>query len=79
MVPEGKSRITVTLGNRVIEKLDEYCEMTGLTRSAAVGSIVAGALVLERPVLDLYRGGMALPPDVEAEIRRRDLQAEGLV
>lgn len=79
MVPNGKGRITITLGDKVLEKLDEYCEMTGLTKSAAIGSIVASKLVLEKPVIDLYRSGSMLGPDVEAEIQRRGLESEGLV
>ena len=40
-IPENKTRITITVGRGVLEKLDGYCEETGLTRSAAIGSIVA--------------------------------------
>lgn len=39
-VSDKKTRITITLGNSVLEKLDAYCETSGLSRSAAIGDIV---------------------------------------
>lgn len=78
-VPKGKGRITVTLGEKVLEKLDEYCDVTGLTKSAAVGSIVAQALVLEKPIVDLYRTGGGLDPSVAAQIDVNRLEREGLM
>lgn len=36
----GKTRITITLGDAVLEKLDAYCEQSGLSRSAVIGDIV---------------------------------------
>lgn len=43
-IPENKTRITITLGKGVLANLDEYCDETGLTRSAAIGSMVAEQL-----------------------------------
>lgn len=34
---EGKTRITVTLGNGVLSMLDEACARSGLSRSAEIG------------------------------------------
>ena len=46
---EGKTRITITLGDAVLEKLDAYCEMSGLSRSAVIGDIVGTNLgVMEK-------------------------------
>lgn len=48
-VKDGKTRITITLGNAVLEKLDAYCEMSGLSRSAVIGDIVGTNLgVMEK-------------------------------
>lgn len=41
---EGKTRITITLGDGVLEKLDAYCEQSGLSRSAVIGDIVGSQL-----------------------------------
>lgn len=78
-VAKGKGRITITLGDKVLEKLDEYCEMTGLTKSAAVGSIVASALVLERPIIDWYRSGQMLDPDITSAMGVAEQEREGLL
>lgn len=46
---EGCTRITITLGNNVLEKLDAYCEQSGLSRSAVIGDIVGTNLgVMEK-------------------------------
>lgn len=48
-VKDGKTRITITLGDAVLEKLDAYCEMSGLSRSAVIGDIVGTNLgVMEK-------------------------------
>lgn len=39
-VSDGKSRITVTIADSVLEKLDDYCKQTGLSRSAVITDIV---------------------------------------
>ena len=46
---EGRTRITITLGDAVLEKLDAYCEQSGLSRSAVIGNIVGTNLgVMEK-------------------------------
>lgn len=41
---EGKTRVQVTLGNEVLEKLDEFCRRTGMSRSSYISYIVATTL-----------------------------------
>lgn len=43
-VAEGKTRITVTLGNGVLAMLDDACARSGLSRSAEISRIVQDAL-----------------------------------
>lgn len=48
-VGTGRTRISITLGNAVLEKLDQYCAQSGLTRSAVIGDLVGTNLgVFER-------------------------------
>lgn len=65
---EGRTRITITLGDAVLEKLDAYCEQSGLSRSAVIGDIVGTNLgvmekltssVSEELVSALLRAGFA--------------------
>lgn len=51
-IPDNKTRITITLGKVVLANLDEYCEETGLTRSAAIGSMVAEQLSGRKRVME---------------------------
>lgn len=45
----GKKRIAITISSKVLEKLDSYCEQSGLSRSAVISDIVGTNLgVYER-------------------------------
>lgn len=39
-----KSRITVTMGNDLLDALDEYCKRTGISKSAYISYVVAASL-----------------------------------
>ena len=43
-ISNGKSRITITVADSVLEKLDDYCDKTGLSRSAVITDIVGSNL-----------------------------------
>lgn len=78
-VAKGKGRITVTLGEPVIERLDELCAVTGFSRSTVVGMIVAQSLVLERPIIELYKSGEGLDLSVSTELDISRMKREGLL
>lgn len=59
---ENKTRITITLGRRVLEKLDDYCDETGLTRSAAISTMIAAQLASRREIMDKLES--AFTPEV---------------
>lgn len=39
-ISEDKTRVTITLGNALLEKIDEYCANTSQTRSGYIASVV---------------------------------------
>lgn len=39
-ISEEKTRVTITLGNALLEKIDEYCANTSQTRSGYITSVV---------------------------------------
>ena len=43
-ISSDKTRISVTIGNDLLENLDAYCKRTGLTRSAYISYVVASSL-----------------------------------
>lgn len=77
VIGKGMERITITLSSRVVEKLDDYCDLMGQTRSTAIGSMVARQLVADESYVRLFRD--APEPDVLAEMDRRELVERGLI
>lgn len=43
-VKEGKTRVQVTFGDEVLNKLDAFCKKTGMNRSSYITYIVATSL-----------------------------------
>ena len=50
---EGKKRVQITLGDELLEKLDEFCSHTGMSRSAFIASCVAERLDTQRRVYEM--------------------------
>lgn len=48
MISDGKKRVQVTFAESVLERLDEFCAETGMTRSAYIGYVVATSLDHQR-------------------------------
>lgn len=40
----GRKRLQITLGERTVERLDEYCANTGMSRSAYIEYVIASGL-----------------------------------
>lgn len=78
MIGKGMERITVTLSSRVVEKLDEYCDLMGQTRSTAIGAMVARQLVADEEYVRVFRESFP-EPDVYADMERRELVERGLI
>lgn len=78
MIGKGMERITVTLSSRVVEKLDEYCDLMGQTRSTAIGAMVARQLVADEAYVKLFKEEFPAP-DVYADMERRELVERGLI
>lgn len=79
MIPDGKERITITLGSKVVRMLDRYCEVMGQTRSTAVGAMVARQLVQDEDIVEAFRRGDLPEPDVLADMERQELVDAGLI
>lgn len=43
-IAQGKTRVQVTFGDEVLEKLDAFCKQTGMNRSSYITYIVATSL-----------------------------------
>lgn len=43
-VKEGRKRIQITLSEKTLEKLDEFCEESGMAKNAFLEYIIASAL-----------------------------------
>lgn len=41
MVSDGKKRVQVTFSDKVLQRLDAFCETTGMTKSAYISYVVA--------------------------------------
>lgn len=41
MVPEGKSRIIITLSDNLLKNLTDYAEEVGITKSAAISVLLS--------------------------------------
>lgn len=54
-ISEDKSRVTITLSNGLLEKLDSYCDATGQTRSGYIASVVGRDLY----VVNRTMGGLS--------------------
>lgn len=50
-VAENKTRVTITLGDTVLANLDEYCDQTGLSRSAAISAMIAEQLANKKALM----------------------------
>lgn len=44
MVADGKKRVQITFSEAVLDRLDAFCEETGMTRSTYISYIVATSL-----------------------------------
>ena len=51
---ENKTRITISMSKNVLEKLDNYCEMSGLSRSAVITDIVGTELGVFSKFMDAF-------------------------
>lgn len=58
-IPENKARIAITLGKELLARLDEYCDRTGMTRSAYISYAVAHQLDAESRMMDYTQGAIA--------------------
>lgn len=54
-VAEDKTRIAITIGKGVLERLDEYCRRTGMSRSQYIAYCVAHQLDSETQVMDYVK------------------------
>lgn len=41
---KGKKRIQITLSEKLLGRLDEYCERTGISRSAYISYVVGSSI-----------------------------------
>ena len=51
-IADNKARITITLGRGVLERLDAYCERSGMSRSAYISYCVAYQLDAQNQITD---------------------------
>ena len=51
-IAEGKSRVTITLGNELLGKLDDYLRTTGMSRSSYISYVVATQLYQQERLTD---------------------------
>lgn len=58
-IAENKTRITITMGDGVLANLDEFCDQTGLSRSAAITSMVAEQLASKRQVMSVLENTLS--------------------
>ena len=52
-ISENKTRIQITLGNDVLAMLDDYCEKTGMSRSAYIAFVISQQLYNTNRVFDI--------------------------
>lgn len=55
----GRTRIAITISNNVLEKLDKYCEQSGLSRSAVISDIVGTNLGVYERVTSTFERELA--------------------
>lgn len=58
MIDENKTRITITIGKEVLEKLEKYCIRLGITKSAYIAYIVATTLDTQEQLMQGVTSGM---------------------
>lgn len=58
MIDENKTRITITIGKEVLEKLENYCIRLGITKSAYISYIVATTLDTQEQLMQGVTHGM---------------------
>lgn len=51
-LPEGKTRVQITLGDELLAKMDEFCAQSGLSRSAYIATLVSNDLWAKTSVMD---------------------------
>lgn len=57
-VAEDKTRVMVTLGNDVLERLEAYCKRLGISKSAYISYTVATALDTQEQLVSGVTAGM---------------------
>lgn len=57
-IAKDKSRIAITLGTGVLERLDAYCKRTGMSRSQYISYVVAHQLDAETQTLEYVQGAV---------------------
>lgn len=53
---KGKTRVQITFSEKLLDRMDEYCERTGINRSAFVSTCIAERLDSHERVLDITSG-----------------------
>lgn len=50
-VSDEKTRVMVTLSNKMVSMMDEYCQTVGISRSQYIASLVGNALYAQEKVV----------------------------
>lgn len=81
MIPDGMTRVAVTLSDEILARLDEYRGVMGMTRSAAVASLVARQLVADRELIAAIRDGLVSADDVALaeQLESEHMERDGLL
>lgn len=58
-IADNKARITITLGKGVLDRLDAYCERSGMSRSQYISYCVAHQLDTENQAMDTVMGAVS--------------------
>lgn len=53
---KGKTRVQLTFSEKLLGRMDDYCERTGISRSAFVSTCIAQQLDTHERVLDVTNG-----------------------
>lgn len=57
-IPEDKARVAITMSREVLDRLDNYCRRSGMTRSGYVNWVVAHQLDVEEQMVSATQSAM---------------------